>query len=81
MDIDSNAALGAAIQHAAGELKEGQEISISIENGGYAVSLIVPSPGNNHYPDNDNIIDDILECVRVSGGGLLEVPDEPSNAW
>ena len=66
MDIDSNTALGAAIQHAAANLKEGHSIVIDVENSGYAVSLIRPSPEDNHYPDNDNITDDILECVRES---------------
>ena len=80
MDIDSNAALGAAVQHAAKHLKKGHLLSVTIENGGYSVSLIGDTE-QAHYPDNNNITDDILVCVRVSGGGVLEEPEESPCTW
>jgi len=73
MDVDSNAALGAAIQHAAGNLPEHAEIVINVENGGYDVALIRMSPEDNFYPDNDNITDDILECVSESITNIKEI--------
>lgn len=61
---DTHKAIGMAIEHAAGNLTKGHVIEISIVKDGYSVHLI--DDGDGFYPDNDSLVDDILECVTHS---------------
>ena len=66
MDIDSNAALGAAIQFAAKNLANGDEIVLIIEKHGWGIHLLGGEGNDSFEPECDNVTDDILECVRKS---------------
>lgn len=61
---DFTRALGAAIEFAAGNLIDGDTINIMIENGGNGINGFIR--GEAVYPDNDNMVDDILELTRLS---------------
>lgn len=63
---DTHKAIGAAIEHAAGNLDKHHVIEVSIENSGYGVHM--DDGGDGFYPDNDSLVDDILECVSQSTG-------------
>jgi len=61
---DFDRALGAAIEFAAKNLAIGDSIDVQIENGGNGVSGVIS--GEIVCPDNDNMVDDILELTRLS---------------
>lgn len=59
-------ALGMAINHAAEYLVEDDCLAIGINNGGWQVALVRSPPKEVFHPDSDNLVEDILECVRES---------------
>jgi hypothetical protein len=60
-----------AINFAAGELPEGCDLNIQIENGGWSVELVVDSKEVEErvFPiDKENIIESIVEAVELAKG-------------
>ncbi len=53
------------------ELPKDYQVEISIEHGGYGVSLIKPD-GTRSTPDNSGIIECIQDCVDEANGVVDE---------
>jgi hypothetical protein len=53
------------------ELPKGYQVEISIEHGGYGVSLIKPD-GTRHLPDNSGIVECVEDCVDEANGVIEE---------
>tara|TARA_Y100001936_G_C16056061_1_gene661104 strand:+ start:1743 stop:1970 length:228 start_codon:yes stop_codon:yes gene_type:complete len=67
LDTTSRKGFDAVCNETSKALPEGYQVEISIEHGGYGVTLIKPD-GTRIIPDNSGILECIEDCVDEANG-------------